>query len=107
MGAERKNELHVHLGKVKNRRNAISLTSNNPFFKNKKLVYSISFDSISLRVATIDDTKRIVTPYKISGIKGESYHFTFVSYDDFKYGDYLIDEDSMNEDEITIYLNEL
>jgi len=102
----RKSELHIHLGKVLNRRRTICLTSNNPFFRNRELVYNILFDRITFRVATINDNKKIVKPYEIKGRNSGSFHFTFVSNDDIEFGDYLIDEDSMNEDEITIYLND-
>lgn len=103
MGAERKSELHVHLGKNKIKRRAIMVNSNNDFFKNKELIYNISNDKLTFKVPDIDNKKKTVSPHKkCSG----SFTLTITSNYDINFGDYLIDEDSMNEDEITIYLND-
>lgn len=105
MGAERKNELHVHFCKVKYRERAIQVTSNNHFFKNKEVKYDVYYDKITFKVASIDDRKRVIKP-KESKVCKNSFSMSIHSDNDIKFGDYLIDEDSMNEDEITIYLND-
>lgn len=105
MGFERKNELHVHLGRVKYRMRAIHLTTNNTFFKNKELKYDISYDKITFKIPSIEDRKRIIKPLESKISKG-SFFLTMYSGHIVEFGDYLIDEDSMNEDEITIYFND-
>ena len=104
MGIEKKDELHVHLGKNKSYRRQIVVSSNNKFFNNKNLIYIISPDKLTFKVTGIDNRKKTVSPNKS---KYSSFTLTISSDYDIKFGDYLIDEDSMNEDEITIYLNDL
>ena len=105
MRSIKKSELHVHLGKVKHRRRFICLTSNNSFFGNKELLYTVLFDKIIFKIPSMEDKKRIIRTHENKNQKG-SFRFSFVSDFDIESGDYLIDEDSMNEDEITIYLND-
>jgi len=101
MGAIRKNNLHAHFGKIKARRRSICITSANEFFrKNKEVVYKINTDSIIFKVPDIDDVKNRIS---VNQMKYAST-VVIISEEEIGFGDYLIDEETITEDEITIYL---
>lgn len=104
MGVIKKSNLHIHLGKRKNRRRDVVITSNNIFFKNRELVYDVSFNKIIFRVPNLEDRKKIVTVFET---EFHTFKTAIVTDYDIEFGDYLIDEESISEDEITIYFNDL
>ena len=98
----------IHLAAVKGRRRQAMLGISSELCKGHSIKYLVKENKIILRNATIDD-RGTVTPHpRISSGKITMYTFEVCLGDeDWAFGEYLIDEDETNEDQIVFYKEDL